>query len=45
MGCPIFELSPGIPIIEKNDKTQNKDDDIASTHGDEDDDNITKNGE
>ena len=42
---PIFEWSPVIPIKDKDRKTQNKDDEIASTHEDEDDDDITENGE
>ena len=44
-GYPIFELSPGIPITVKCGKNQNKDNEIASTHGYEEYDAITKNGE
>ena len=44
-GYPIFECSPGIQITYKDDKTQNEDGGIASTHEDEDNDNITENGE
>ena len=44
-GCPIFEWSPGIPITDKDDETQNEEDEIASTHGDEDNDYITENVE
>ena len=43
-GYPIFEWIPGIPIKDKEDKTQNKDDEIVSTHEDKDDDDITENG-
>ena len=43
-GYPIFELIPGIPITDKDNATQNKDNVIASTHEDEDDDDITENG-
>ena len=41
-GCPIFEWSPVIPITCKDNKTQNEEDDIASTHEDEDYDDITE---
>ena len=40
-GCPIFEWIPGIPITDKDDKTKNKDDQIASTHEDEENYDIT----
>ena len=40
-GYPIFEWSPGIPIKDKYYETQNEDDEIASTHEDEDYDYIT----
>ena len=42
-GYQIFEWIPGIPIIEKDDNTQNEDGEIASTHGYEEDDTITEN--
>ena len=42
---PIFEQIPGIPIIDKYDKTKNKDGKIASTHGYRDNYYITENGE
>ena len=44
-GYSIFEWIPGIPITDKDDGTQNEDDEIASTHGDEENDDITENGE
>ena len=37
-GYPIFEGIPGIPITDKDNATQNKDDAIASTNEDEEDD-------
>ena len=43
--CPIFEWIPGIPITDKDDKTQSEEDEISSTHEDEHDDDITENGE
>ena len=44
-GHPIFKWIPGIPIIDKDDKNQNEDDEIAPSHGDEDDYEIPKNEE
>ena len=44
-GHAIFEWIPGIPIIDKDDKNQNEDDEIAPSHGDEDDYEIPKNEE
>ena len=44
-GYPIFEWIPVIPITDKDNKTQNEDDEIASTHGDEENYDITENGE
>ena len=43
-GYPIFEWSPGIPITEKDDKTQSEGDEISSSHEDEHDYDITENG-
>ena len=43
-GYSIFEWISGIPITDKDDETQNKDNEIASTHKYEGDDDITKNG-
>ena len=37
----IFEWSPGISITEKDDETQSEEDEISSTHEDENDDYIT----
>ena len=31
-GYPIFECIPGSPITDKDNKTQNEDNEIASTH-------------
>ena len=42
-GYPIFEWIPGIPITDKDNATQKKDNAIASTHEDEGDDDITEN--
>ena len=42
-GYLIFECSPVIPIIDKDNETQNEDYEIASTHGYEYDDEITEN--
>ena len=42
-GYLFFEWIPGIPITDKDDETQNEDNEITSTHGDEDDDGITEN--
>ena len=45
-GYPIFEWIPGIPIIDQAyDEHQTADNEIASTYGNDDDDDITKNGE
>ena len=44
-GYTIFEWSPGIPITDKDNKTQSEEDEIYSTHEDENDDDITENGE
>ena len=44
-GYPIFECILGIRITYKDDKTQNEDHEIASTHRYEDDYDITENGE
>ena len=44
-GYPIFYWSPGIPITNKDDKTKIEEDEIASTHKDKHDYDITKNGE
>ena len=44
-GYPIFEWIPGIPITDKDDKNQNKDNKISSRNEVKDDDDITENGE
>ena len=44
-GYPVFEWSPGIPITDKDYETQSEEDEISSTHEDEHNDDITKNGE
>ena len=45
-GYPIFEWSPWIPITDQDDdEHQTEDYEIVSTHGNEDDDCIIKNGE
>ena len=44
-GYSIFEWIPGIPITDKDNKTQNEEDEISSTHEDEHEDYITENGE
>ena len=44
-GYPVFLWIPGIPITKKDNEIQNEDNDIASIHGDEDNDEITENGE
>ena len=44
-GYPIFQLSLGIPITYKEDKTRNRDNEIESTHEEQDDDGISENGE
>ena len=44
-GYPIFEWILGIPITDKDDKTQSEEYGISSTHKDENDDDITENGE
>ena len=44
MDIQFFEWIPGIPITDKDNATQNKDDAIASTHEDDDNDDITENG-
>ena len=44
-GYPIFEWIPGIPITDKDYKTQNEDNDISSTNEDEENDDNTENGE
>ena len=41
-GYPFFQWIPGILITNKDNKTQNEDGDIAPTHGDEDNDDITE---
>ena len=43
-GYPIFEWIPGIPITEKDDKTQSEEYETSSTHKYEHDDDITENG-
>ena len=43
-GYPIFEWIPGIPITDKDYKTQNEDNDISSTNEDEDNFDIIENG-
>ena len=42
---PIFQWSPGIPIIDKNDETQSEEDEISSTYEYKQYDDITENGE
>ena len=42
-GYPIVDCIPGIPITYKYNKSQNEDYAIESTHGDEDNDDITEN--
>ena len=44
-GYLIFQCIPDIPITDKNNKNQNEDNELASTHGDKDDNDITENGE
>ena len=44
-GYPTFECIPGISIIDKENDTQIKEDEISSTHEDEHDDAINENGE
>ena len=44
-GYPIFEWISGIPITDKDYKTQNEDNDVSSTNEDEENDDITENGE
>ena len=44
-GYQIFEWVPGIPITDKDDKTQSEEDEISSKHEDEHYDYITENGE
>ena len=44
-GYPIFEWSPGIPITYKDDDTQSEEDEIFSKHEDQNNDDITENGE
>ena len=43
-GYPFFQWSPGIPITDKDNKTQSEEDEIYSTYEDEHDDDITENG-
>ena len=43
-GYPIFEWSPGIPITDKYNETKSEEDEIYSTHEDENNDDITENG-
>ena len=43
-GYPFFEWSPGIPITDKDNQTQSEEDEIASTHEDIHNDDITENG-
>ena len=42
-GYPIFKWIPGIPITDKDDWTQSEEDEISSTHGDDNDNEITEN--
>ena len=42
---PIFAWIPGIPIIDKDDESQNKDNEVASTYEEENYCYITENGE
>ena len=44
-GYPFFGWRRGIPITDEDDKTQNKDDEIVSTHKGKEYDDITENGE
>ena len=44
-GYPIFQWSPVIPITDKYDDTKSEEYEIASTHGDEHDNDITENVE
>ena len=44
-GYTIFEWIPGIPITDKDYQTQNEYNEIVSTHEDENDNEINKNGE
>ena len=44
-GCPVFEWIAVISIKDKDEKTQNENNAIASIHGDKDYDGITENGE
>ena len=45
-GLPIFEWISGSPITDQADnKHKTEDNEIASTYGNDDDDDITKNGE
>ena len=44
-GCPIYVWIPGIPITDKDDKTQSEEDQVSSTHEGKHDDDITGNGE
>ena len=43
-GYPIFEWIPGIPITDKDYKTQNEDNEVSSIHEDKANDDITENG-
>ena len=44
-GYQFYEWRPGIPITDKEDKTQSEEDEIYSSYEENHDDVITKNGE